>query len=67
VIADADNDGYSPIGCPPETIGSGDCLDGNAAVNPGATEGPMPSATCTDGLDNDCDGQVDAVDTGCQS
>jgi hypothetical protein len=42
--ADADCDGY--------LISEGDCDDNNAAVNPGATE------VC-DGVDNDCDGEVD--------
>jgi len=42
--ADADCDGY--------LISEGDCNDNNAAANPGATE------VC-DGVDNDCDGEVD--------
>jgi hypothetical protein len=44
-LQDADGDGYfAPI----------DCNDANAAVHPNGVEG------CTvDGLDNDCDGQVD--------
>jgi hypothetical protein len=43
---------------------TGDCLDSNAAVNPGATE--SSAATCSDTpLDNDCDGFVDCADTGC--
>ena len=32
---------------------AGDCNDNNSSVNPGATE------ICGDGLDNDCNGQVD--------
>ncbi len=62
---DTDNDGYSdgttltqcdrPAGfklAAELTTTTGDCNDGDAAINPGATE------VC-DGKDNDCDGQVD--------
>ena len=31
-----------------------------------AAEGPPGDATCTDGLDNDCDGLTDANDPDCQ-
>ncbi len=63
--ADADNDGYStgifliqclrPAGfkVATELIATiGDCNDGNAEINPTATE------VC-DGIDNNCDGQID--------
>ncbi len=63
---DTDNDGYSdgtsllycywpPTGykLPYQLIDiKGDCNDGNAAINPGATE-------ICDGVDNDCDGSID--------
>jgi len=62
---DLDGDGYGdPAGenCTyPET----DCDDTNTAVNPGMTEGPHGEATCSDGWDNDCDGSVDTLDSGC--
>lgn len=48
--ADLDADGYNDLV---------DCDDANAAVNPGATE------DCTDGVDNDCDGKIDADDSDC--
>lgn len=50
VLQDADQDGFSP----PQ-----DCDDTNAAINPARPE------NCSDGLDNDCDGAVDAADSGC--
>ena len=47
---DADGDGYSVEG---GACGPVDCNDSNAAIHPGAAE------ICGDGLDNDCDGNVD--------
>jgi hypothetical protein len=44
---DSDGDGYGGQIC-----GGADCDDGNAAINPGATE-------YCDEVDNDCDGQTD--------
>jgi hypothetical protein len=43
--SDCDGDGLTPF--------AGDCDDANPAVNPGALE-------ICDGIDNDCDGQIDA-------
>ncbi len=48
---DADGDGYLPYG-----TGAIDCDDTSADVYPGAPE-------LCDGLDNDCDGQIDEVNT----
>ena len=45
LLTDADNDGFSE--------NQGDCDDTNATVYPGATEDE------SDGVDNDCDGEVD--------
>jgi hypothetical protein len=50
---DLDNDTYSPDG---GSCGPTDCDDNDATINPGAIE------DCTDGIDNDCDGAVDAAD-----
>ena len=61
---DNDGDGFGQPGsqserCAGENSAStgGDCVDGNAAINPGATE-------ICDGLDNDCDSLTDDDDPG---
>jgi formylglycine-generating enzyme required for sulfatase activity len=59
---DADDDGYVSNAC-----GGDDCDDSNAGVNPGITEGPSGDPICSDTLDNDCDGDTDAVDSGCRT
>jgi len=59
---DNDQDGYAIEG---EPCGEIDCDDDNADVNPGATEGPEDDPTCSDGLDNNCDGLVDDNDPSC--
>lgn len=57
---DSDSDGYSAC------LGAyQDCDDTNPLVSPGATEGPMGDPTCTDTLDNDCDGDIDFADSVC--
>ncbi|MFT3709661.1 MAG: MopE-related protein [Archangium sp.] len=48
--ADLDRDGFSP----PD-----DCDDSDPAIHPGVAE------RCTDGVDNDCNGARDCVDTTC--
>jgi hypothetical protein len=35
-------------------------------VEAGGVEGPMGDLTCTDVLDNDCDGDIDGADVDCQ-
>lgn len=59
---DADGDGYGDSNITAKfsahplveyVSNASDCDDGNAAVNPGATE------RCDDGIDNDCDGLTD--------
>ncbi|MEW6439563.1 MAG: putative metal-binding motif-containing protein [bacterium] len=57
---DLDSDTYADVQC-----GGDDCDDGELAVNPGALEGPFGDPTCSDGLDNDCDGTADAADLSC--
>src|SRR5258706_4543330 len=59
----SDGDGYGktnspltssdPIPPPGYAKFDGDCNDGNSSVHPGAAE------ICGDGIDNNCDGQID--------
>ncbi|MBW2699752.1 MAG: hypothetical protein JRF33_02945 [Deltaproteobacteria bacterium] len=62
VPLDADEDGYADIHC-----GGTDCDDANGQIHPGIVEGPEDHPYCSDGVDNDCDGQTDENDTGCRS
>ena len=55
---DNDGDGYSIEG---GNCGAMDCDDSNAEVNPAALE------LCGDGVDNNCNGQVDSSDAVCQT
>ncbi len=50
---DLDGDGYEDTAC-----GGADCDDADPEVNPGAVES-IVAGTCTDGIDNDCDGLAD--------
>ncbi len=55
---DGDSDGYgypASIACP---IFEWDCDDSNGSVNPGGSE-VCGETSCSDGLDNDCDGVID--------
>jgi len=53
---DVDGDGYSPVG---GACGLIDCNDTVITIHPGAPE------NCTNGLDDDCDGLIDANDPEC--
>jgi hypothetical protein len=55
---DNDNDGYPKCG---------ECNDNDSGINPGATEGPAGDPSCSDGIDNNCDGWFDAGEPNCQS
>jgi len=59
---DADGDSFVSGFC-----GGDDCDDDNPEVNPGVVEGPEGEGTCSDGLDNDCDGETDSLDPDCTS
>lgn len=55
---DVDGDGYSVEG---GNCGPMDCNDMDPGLNPGVIE------ICDDGIDNNCDGKVDAADSACQA
>ena len=44
---------------------AGDCNDNNSNINPLILERHIGDPLCGDGIDNDCDGRVDAADSGC--
>ena len=54
---DNDNDGYYAIS--PTCATGNDCNDNNTNVNPGAVE------VCDDNMDNDCNGNIDRLDSDC--
>jgi hypothetical protein len=60
-LTDEDKDGDGVPWC------SGDCNDNNPLRYPGNQEGPFGDATCSDGIDNDCDNKIDAADSQCQN
>ena len=60
--ADEDEDGFAVDG---GECGLMDCDDRDPFVSPAAIEGPSGDPTCSDGVDNDCDGLADGADEGC--
>jgi cysteine-rich repeat protein len=56
----------APEFCDDGNLVNGDCCSDTCTVEAGSVEGPMGDATCTDLLDNDCDGDIDGADVGCQ-
>ena len=73
--ADPACDGFVSGAC--DTGNAGICAAGTTACRelqqfcdqnePAGTEGPFDSPTCSDGLDNDCDGLTDADDPDCET
>ena len=57
---DGDGDDFVSVDC-----GGLDCDDVDPDINPLAAEGPYGDATCTDTIDNDCDGDIDGDDADC--
>ena len=63
---DGDADGYAGtcFGCNHALCPVTDCNDADAQESPAGTEGPPACAACKDGKDNNCNGLIDALDTG---
>ncbi|MBW2702918.1 MAG: hypothetical protein JRF33_19020 [Deltaproteobacteria bacterium] len=59
---DDDGDGFITLQCE----GGTDCDDTLAAVNPDGWEGPYGDPTCTNVVDDDCDGLTEELEAGCQ-
>jgi len=57
---DQDEDDYIA-----EVCGGDDCDDSDPAVHPGTWEGPAEDPTCTDEVDNNCNGYMDLDEAGC--
>ena len=67
---DEDEDGFADClapGCDPGGLPCGDCDDAEASVHPGALEASRAPIVCSDLLDNDCDGLVDAAEADCRA
>ena len=62
---DGDGDGYGLNGDASCTNAGVDCNDDDILINPGAAEGPFGDGTCSDGADNNCDGNTDGADINC--
>lgn len=63
---DNDGDGYgAPPVSPACSHPEADCDDSNPDVHPGAVE-ECGGTTCSDGLDNDCNGPADSQDPACK-
>jgi hypothetical protein len=68
---DLDGDGYALCNgeCddrPDGEDGIPGTADDGANINPGMLERTIRDAICSDGIDNDCDINIDAADTGCR-
>jgi len=62
---DIDGDGYGIGDTSSCAYPEADCDDTDPEVNPGILEGFYGQPVCSDSIDNDCDGFVDAADDGC--
>lgn len=60
-VCDLDGDGFMNVAC-----GGDDCDDRNRAVFPFAQEGPTGDPSCSNGADDDCDGDPDGDSFACQ-